>query len=95
MKIGGIQNFNPKLPEINQPEQKSQDGFGSVLVDFMKEVNNLQFESREITKDFIEGKGPEVHEVMIAGEKAKTSFELLMQIRNKSIEMYKELTRLQ
>jgi flagellar hook-basal body complex protein FliE len=32
---------------------------------------------------------------MVAGEKAKTSLELLMEIRNKTIDMYKELTRIQ
>jgi flagellar hook-basal body complex protein FliE len=32
---------------------------------------------------------------MIAGEKAKTSLDLLVEIRNKTIDMYRELTRLQ
>jgi flagellar hook-basal body complex protein FliE len=32
---------------------------------------------------------------MIAGEKAKTSLDLLVEIRNKAVDMYKELTRIQ
>lgn len=65
-----------------------------MLGDFVKGVNTDQFESRKITTDFIEGKDVELHEVMIAGQKAKTSLELLMQIRNKTVDMYKELTRM-
>ena len=40
------------------------------------------------------GEDVELHEVMIAGEKAKTSFQLLMEIRNKTVDMYKELTKM-
>jgi flagellar hook-basal body complex protein FliE len=47
-----------------------------------------------MTKDFIMGKDVELHEVMIAGEKAKTTLELLMEIRNKAVDMYKELIRM-
>ena len=49
----------------------------------------------EITGDFINGEDVELHDVMIAGEKAKTSLDLLMQIRNNAIDMYKELSRMQ
>ena len=41
------------------------------------------------------GDDVEIHDVMIAGEKAKTSLELLMEIRNKTIDMYKELIRME
>jgi len=95
MKIGEINSFLPNLKSTEKTNSKSGVDFGNVLEDFVKQVNQEQSDSKAITKDFIEGKGPEIHEVMIAGEKAKTSFELLMQIRNKSVEMYKELTRLQ
>ncbi len=76
-------------------EKPNQTPFGEVFTDFVKQVNADQQQSNLMLNDFVEGKGVEMHEVMIAGEKAKTSLDLLMEIRNKTIDMYKELTRMQ
>ena len=95
MKISGLGNFVPKLPTQNEkPKQIKNSEFNDMLGDFVKGVNSDQFESKNITTDYIEGKDVQLHEVMIAGQKAKTSLELLMQIRNKTVDMYKELTRM-
>jgi flagellar hook-basal body complex protein FliE len=95
MKTIGIGGFIPKFPGQKTHGQKIQNNeFENMLGDFVKGVNKAQSESKQVTKDFIEGKDVELHEVMIAGEKAKTSLQLLMQIRNKTVDMYKELTRM-
>ncbi len=41
------------------------------------------------------GQDVDLHDVMIAVEKAKTSFDLLMEVRNKTIDAYRELMRIQ
>jgi flagellar hook-basal body complex protein FliE len=95
MKTSGIGSFVPKFPhQKEKPNQIQNNEFKNILGDFVKDVNSAQFDSRQITSDFIEGKDVELHEVMITGQKAKTSLELLMQIRNKTVDMYKELTRM-
>lgn len=95
MKTAGLRGFIPKFPQENKAADKAKDsGFGNVLGNYIQDVNKSQIDSKTIVSDFIEGKDVELHEVMIAGEKAKTSLELLMQIRNKTIDMYKELTRM-
>lgn len=95
MKTNGLNGFIPKLPQQNKITEKYKDsGFGNVLGNYIKDVNKDQIDSKKIVTDFIEGKDVELHEVMIAGEKAKTSLELLMQIRNKTLDMYNELTRM-
>jgi len=95
MKTTGLSGFIPKFPQENKTNTKQNDtGFGNVLGNYIKDVNKDQMDSKTMVSDFIEGKDVELHEVMIAGEKAKTSLELLMQIRNKTIDMYKELTRM-
>ena len=95
MKTVGLGNFIPKLPnqEKNSKQIKDAD-FGNVLGDFVKGVNTNQLDSKQMINDFVEGKDVELHEVMGAGQKAKTSLQLLMQIRNKTVDMYKELTRM-
>ena len=95
MKTLGIGNVFPKFPDQKNNRQiVSNSNFENMLGDFVQGVNKAQADSKQITKDFIEGKDVEIHEVMIAGEKAKTSLQLLMQIRNKTVDMYKELTRM-
>jgi len=96
MKISGVQGGLQNLQKLNEiAENKESKKFGEMLTEFVGDVNKDQFKSAGSTKDFIEGKDVDLHEVMIAGEKAKTSLELLMQIRNKAVDMYKEITRMQ
>jgi flagellar hook-basal body complex protein FliE len=95
MKIGALSGWNPAVNQVKKLETDKVSNFDNIFTGFVKQVNMEQSESRNMLQDFIEGKGVELHEVMIAGEKAKTSLELLMEIRNKSIDMYKELTRMQ
>ncbi len=94
MQVNAITNI---LPDIltNKIEKPEGPDFKNVLTDFIGSVNQDQINSNNITQDFILGEDVELHEVMIAGEQAKTSLELLMEIRNKAVDMYKELTRIQ
>lgn len=95
MKTTGLSNFIPKLPNHKTETNKvNKEEFDNVLGDFVKGVNKDQLDSKQIVTDFVEGKDVELHEVMVAGQKAKTSLELLMQIRNQTVDMYKELTRM-
>jgi flagellar hook-basal body complex protein FliE len=96
MKIGNIQQTLRLPSEIKAAESDGgENPFGDLLSGFVKQVNQDQVKSMNLTDDFINGKDVELHQVMIAGEKAKTSLDLLMEIRNKSLDMYKELTRMQ
>lgn len=93
MKIQGFGNLSPDI--INQDKKNNPvSGFADTFANLVQEVNQTQKASELAVQDFVSGKGIELHEVMIAGEKAKTSLELLMEIRNKTIDMYKELTRM-
>lgn len=94
MQIESISSTLPNLLKPAAAEKKTGAEFENVFSDFIGEVNKSQLDANKLTEDFLGGKGVELHEVMIAGEKAKTSFDLLMEIRNKAIDMYKELSRM-
>jgi len=95
MKTSGLGNFTPKFPTQKENQKQIKDSeFDNIMGDFIKGVNSDQMDSKKMVSDFIEGKDVELHEVMVAGQKAKTSLQLLMQIRNKTVDMYKELTRM-
>lgn len=96
MRISGLNGGLQNLQKLNEIKNKpAGEGFGEVLNQFVTDVNKDQLNSAQQTKDFIDGKDVELHEVMISGQKAKTSLELLIQVRNKAVDMYKELTRMQ
>jgi flagellar hook-basal body complex protein FliE len=78
------------------PEKKSAPGsFGTILEGMVKDVETLQQKANEeITKVQTEQSGS-IHEVMIAMEKADISFRTMMLVRNKLLEAYQEVMRLQ
>ncbi len=61
----------------------------------VSDTTSLQNASRQITEDFIVGKTDNIHEVMIAAEKANVALQFTVELRNKAIEAYKEIMRLQ
>lgn len=95
IEISAIQKNMPEISISKNIEAPGDEKFGNVLTDFIGQVNQQQFDADKMTKNFIEGGNVDIQDVMIAGEKAKTSLQLLMEIRNKALDMYKELTRMQ
>jgi flagellar hook-basal body complex protein FliE len=93
MKIGELTGLNAsKLLNVKPVEEKKE--VNNLFANLISEVKENQQASKDMTKQFIAGGDIEIHEVMIAGEKAKTSLQLLMEVRNKALDMYKELTRM-
>ena len=95
MEIGSIQSIANAIPKTKIAEKTNGKQFEDVFKGVVNNVISSQSESKILTEQYIKGGDVELHEVMIAGEKAKTSLQLLMEIRNKSLDMYKELTRIQ
>jgi flagellar hook-basal body complex protein FliE len=81
--------------EINKALKDTNSTFGQTLTQAISDVNNLQSEAGKAVESMVTGEGTDLHDVMIAVEKARTSFDLLMEIRNKTIDMYQEIMRIQ
>jgi flagellar hook-basal body complex protein FliE len=58
-------------------------------------VNRLQQEAETAVQQYTVGQAQNLHDTMIAVEKADISLRLLMQVRNKAVEAYQEIMRLQ
>lgn len=78
-----------------QPHQPESADFGQVLQQSIEQVNRLQVEADASINGLATGQQTDIHQTMIAVEKASVSFELLMQIRNKVISAYDNLMRTQ
>jgi flagellar hook-basal body complex protein FliE len=83
-------------PRLDKPAATGEaKGFGTMLTDAIKEINQLQIDADQaISKVQIDEAGS-IHEAMIALEKADVSFRAIMQVRNKIIEAYQEIMRMQ
>lgn len=78
----------------NKTDEKS-GGFSSVLKDKLDSINEKQITAENTTQSFISGEEVDVHKVMLDAEEAKLSLELAVQVRNKIVEAYQELNRMQ
>lgn len=83
---------------VGEPLKASDDqsvGFGDLLKKAVDEVNTLQQQSGDLKTKLVTGEIEDIHQVMIAAEKANLAFQLTMQIRNKVIDAYQEIMRMQ
>ena len=79
-----------------QPGPKETGGdFAQTLMDALKEVNASQQHSRQMIDAIKANQNVEIHDVMIAMEQASLAMNLTLQVRNKLLEAYQEISRTQ
>lgn len=85
-----------KQEEIGQPKatEKVIGSFAEALRGLLKEVDRSDAHASELKRRLLTGEPVELHEVLIATEKAHLAFQTLLAVRNKLIEAYQELTRM-
>lgn len=81
--------------EAKKEPSADQKSFAGILTDALGEVNALQNQSALMKQQLVAGQITDVHQVTLAAEKAGIAFQLTMQIRNKVVEAYQEIMRMQ
>jgi flagellar hook-basal body complex protein FliE len=76
-------------------EGPARPSFGDLLRDFAGDVNNLQFKAGQAIDLLVAGQAADVHQVMVAVEEAGIALDLMLEIRNRVLEGYQELIRMQ
>lgn len=74
---------------------EAQKSFASVLKKSIEEVNKIQNVSDNMTEKLVRGENIDLHQVMIASQKASITLQATLEIRNKVIEAYQETMRMQ
>ena len=69
--------------------------FGSILKDSINEVNRLQSDAGKSMAKLQSDQSASLHETMIAMEKAGIAFQTMLAVRNKVVEAYQEVMRMQ
>jgi flagellar hook-basal body complex protein FliE len=87
-------NLNPiGLEESLGPINKTS--FAEMLASSVSEVNGLQKDANTAIQKLVSGESKNLHETMLAVEKAEVAFKAMNQIRMKVIDAYKEIMRMQ
>lgn len=79
----------------NKEVEQKEGNFGDVFKSVISDANNLKKDSDSLTADFLAGKTDNIHEVMIAAQKADISMSFVLEVRNKIMEAYQEFSRMQ
>ena len=95
--IGGPSPAGLPQPAQLRPQNGSSEGanFGKTLRGYVDQVNRDQQASTEAVQDLLAGKTQDPLPVVTAAAKADLSFKLLLGVRNKVVEAYKETMRMQ
>ncbi len=94
----GISGIRILPAEIETPRSRpsGEPGkFMETLQEAMDQVQTVQGEAETKVAQLLDGSGGDVHTAMIAVEKADLSFQLMMQVRNKIVQAYQQISNMQ
>lgn len=69
--------------------------FSSFLKESIEQVNAAQVQSDAVTEKLVRGENVDLHTVMITSQKASIMMQTTLEIRNKAVEAYQEIMRMQ
>ena len=93
MRIDGLQDFGQLTTQ--KKEQKESGSFGELLQDFVADVNQDLKNAKQAEKLIAEGKVENLENLMYQIAKSDISLRLITEIRNKALESYQEIMRMQ
>lgn len=79
-----------KTPLSSPPAEKS---FADTMKGYINEVNDMQVQADRDVRSAIAGDDIDAHQVMLSVEKANISFDLVMEIRNRLLDVYREVMK--
>ena len=80
---------------VSRPGEVMTSNFGELLQGTIEKVNAAQKDADSAIKNLVAGRTKNIHETMLTLERADMSLKLMMQVRNKVLEAYREVMRMQ
>ena len=95
-----LQRIDAPLPKINLAPTAPQtaaptEGFGPMLDDLVATVDAKQQTASALTRQVLLGETDQLHQSVIAMQEASVAFSMMVEVRNKLVESYQELMRMQ
>lgn len=96
--LNSLFNLNNILPSSGDNGVENNLGtnsFSNMVKQKLEEVSSLQKEADQLTESFLAGEQVEVHQMLIAMEKVDLAIRELVEIKNKMVEAYRQITNMQ
>jgi len=78
------------------PAPAGQGGaFGEIFAEAVGRVENFRANAEQSVERFLTGEQEEIHSVAMATQRAELAFELFLQVKNKAVQAYQEVMRMQ
>ncbi len=95
-----LTGIDAPLPKVGigltgSPAGAPTDGFGQVLDGLVATVDAKQDTAQALTRQVLLGETDQLHQSVIAMQEASIAFSLMVEVRNKLVESYQELMRMQ
>ncbi|HZK34813.1 MAG TPA: flagellar hook-basal body complex protein FliE [Bacillota bacterium] len=95
MKVNPALNLNSIKVNANRQIPDRNVDFKDTLKNELNRINDLQLKADQASQQLAVGEAEDIHSVLLAAEEARLALEMAIQIRNKIIESYQELSRMQ
>ena len=83
------------IDKTTPTERVTAPGFAQMFENFIKGVDQKKKISKRETQDLILGRSDNIHEAVVKSQEARVAFNLMIEVRNKHVQSYKELMRMQ
>ena len=93
-KVSGLSTAD-LLGKSNTNNQTDGSGFADALKKSLDDVNEMQKSGEKAMSDLATGQVKDLHQAALAIDKAEISMKLMLEVRNKALNAYKEITRTQ
>ena len=86
--------FQPALFQPVQDTPSQDNAFSDLLTNVVRDAHQSQIKADSAVQGLVTGQNSDVHQVMLAMEQARLSMMLVVEVRNKMVEAYQELSRM-
>ncbi len=86
---------SPQVPLHGKTSQETAESFSEIVQNSLDKLNEIQVQADQAARELTAGKNKNIHETMLLLEKADMSFRMAMQVRNKILDAYREVMRMQ
>jgi len=94
--FGGLPNLNlSATPTIDLGSDAGSTSFSDVLKNAVDSVNAVHDSANAQVTNYLQSGNGDINDVMVAVEKADVSFQLMMQVRNKIVNAYQDIEKMQ
>jgi flagellar hook-basal body complex protein FliE len=93
LKPSGFEGINPAGKE--NEEEVEGSSFKSILGDLVKEVDELQSDANRSIEGLVTGETQNIHDVSVRVAEAGVAFDLMMEVRNKLLDAYQQISQMQ